>query len=119
MFAVQNSILDIRYSIFFLQTLGTLVPRVSGERGYRIRIMPLHVKSIAVSIAVICFFGLSIIGWISGLSPFICCKRALAGAVIAYIAGTLVVRAVNAILISAMITNQMNRQKEKNSGAKD
>ncbi len=81
--------------------------------------MPLHVKSIAVSIAVICFFGLSIIGWITGLSPFICCKRALAGAVIAYIAGTLAVKAVNAILISAMITNQMNQQKEKNSGAKD
>ena len=81
--------------------------------------MPLHVKSIAVSIAVICFFGLSLIGWISGLSPFTCCKRALAGAVLAYIAGAWAVRAINAILISAMITNQMNQQKEKDSGAKD
>ena len=78
--------------------------------------MPLHVKSIAVSIAVICFFGLSLIGWFSGLSPFICCKRALAGAVLAYIAGAWAVKAINAILISAMITNQMNKQKEKNSG---
>ncbi len=81
--------------------------------------MPLHVKSIAVSIAVICFFGLSLIGWISGLSPFTCCKRALAGAVLAYIAGTWAVRAINAILISAMITNQMNQQKEKDSGGRD
>ena len=81
--------------------------------------MPLHVKSIAVSIAVICFFGLSLIGWISGLSPFICCKRALVGAVLAYIAGVLAVRAINAILISAMITNQMNQQKEKNSGGRN
>jgi hypothetical protein len=78
--------------------------------------MPLHVRSIAVSIAVTCFFGLSLIAWISGLSPFTCCKRALAGAVLAYIAGAWAVKAINAILISAMITNQMNQQKEKNSG---
>ncbi len=78
--------------------------------------MPLHIRSIAISFAVTCFFGVSLIGWISGLSPFTCCKRALAGAVFAYIAGVLVVKAINAILISAMITNQMNRQKEKDSG---
>ena len=81
--------------------------------------MPLHVKSIAVSIAVICFFGLSLIGWFSGLSPFTCCKRALVGAVLAYIAGAWAVKAINAILIGAMITNQMKRQEEKNSGGKD
>ncbi|HUU19164.1 MAG TPA: hypothetical protein VMW72_18580 [Sedimentisphaerales bacterium] len=79
--------------------------------------MPLHVRSIAVSIAVTCFFGLGFIGWISGLSPFTCCKRALTGAVLAYIAGAWAVKAVNAILISAMITNQMNRQKEKKSAS--
>ena len=79
--------------------------------------MPLHVRSIAVSIAVICFFGVSLIGWVSGLSPFVCCKRALIGAVIAYIAGAWAVKAINAILINAMITNQMNQQKEKNSGS--
>ena len=77
--------------------------------------MPLHVRSVAVSIAVTCFFGVSIIGWISGLSPFTCCKRALVGSVIAYIAGIWVVKAVNAILISAMVTNQMSQQKEKDS----
>jgi len=77
--------------------------------------MPLHVRSIAVSIAVICFFGVGIIGWISGLSPFTCCKRALVGAVLAYVAGAWAVKAVNAILISAMITNRMKQQKEKGS----
>lgn len=94
--------------------------------------MPLHVRSIAVSIAVICFFGVSLIGWISGLSPYVCCKRALVGAVIAYIAGAWAVKAINAILINAMITNQMNQQedfhfgtdreaviKEKGSGGRD
>jgi len=80
--------------------------------------MPLHVRSIAVSIAVVCFFGLSLIGWISGLSPFTCCKRALLGAVLAYIAAAWAVKAINAILISAMITNQMDQQKGKESGSK-
>ena len=80
--------------------------------------MPLHIRSIAVSIAVIFFFGLSLIGWISGLSPFTCCKRALLGAVLAYIAGAWAVKAINAILISAMITNQMDQQEGKDSGSK-
>jgi len=79
--------------------------------------MPLHVRSIAVSIAVICFFGVGIIGWVSGLSPFTCCKRALVGAVLAYVAGAWAVKAINAILISAMITNRMKQQKEKDSGS--
>ena len=72
--------------------------------------MPLHVRSIAVSLSVICFFGLSSIGWISGLTPFVCCKRALIGAVLVYIAGTWAVRAINAALMNAMISNQMTRQ---------
>jgi hypothetical protein len=73
-------------------------------------IMPLYVRSIAVSIAVICFFVLSLIGWFCGLSPFVCCKRALIGAVLAYMAGRWAVRAINAILVDAMIANQMNQQ---------
>ena len=80
--------------------------------------MPLHVRSVAVSIAVICFFGLSLVGWISGISPFTCCKRALLGAVLAYIAAAWAVKAINAILISAIITNQMDQQEEKDSGGK-
>ena len=81
--------------------------------------MPLRVRSIAVSIAVMCFFGISLIGWVSGLSPFTCCKRAIAGAVFAYIAAACAVKAINAILMNAMITSQMNRRKEKGSGGKD
>lgn len=81
--------------------------------------MPLNVRSIAVSIAVLCFFGLSLVGCISGLSPFICCKRALIGAVLAYIAGTWAVRAINAILLSAMVTEQMNQKEEIEGGSED
>ena len=83
------------------------------NRKYEI-IMPLHVRSIAVSIAVICFFVLSMVGWIWGLSPFVCCKRALIGAVLAYIVGGWAVRAINAILVNAMIASHADHQ--ENSG---
>jgi hypothetical protein len=76
-------------------------------------------RSIAVSVAVMSFFGLGFVGWVSGHPPFTCCKRALAGAMIAYIAAILVVKAVNAILIHAMISSQQNQMKEENSGGKD
>ncbi len=48
--------------------------------------MPLDVRKISINIAVIFFFSLSILTLLSGLSPFTCCKRAIIGAVIAYIA---------------------------------
>ena len=79
--------------------------------------MPLHVRSIAVSIAVVCFFVLSIVGGVSGLSPFVCCKRALIGAIIVYIAAGWAVRAINAILVDAMVTNQINQQNSSDLGA--
>jgi hypothetical protein len=79
-------------------------------------VMLLHVRSIAVNIAVICFFALSLVAWISGLSPFVCCKRALIGAVLAYIAGGWAVRAINAVLTHAMIRSQINQQQSSASG---
>jgi hypothetical protein len=81
----------------------------------RHKIMPLNVRSIAVSIAVICFFTIAGIGWFSGLSPFTCCKRALVGAAAAYIAGVWAVKAINAILMNAMITSQMKQRKEQDN----
>ncbi|MFQ6034690.1 MAG: hypothetical protein ACE5NM_02445 [Sedimentisphaerales bacterium] len=89
--------------------------------------MPLRVRSIALSSAVICFFGLSFISWFSGLSPFTCCRRALLGAIVAYVATSLAVRAINTILTNAMITSQMNKgsrkagsqQKDRASDSKD
>lgn len=72
--------------------------------------MLLHNRSIAINTAVVSFFTLSFIGWMSGLSVFICCKRALIGAIIAYIVGGWAVKAINAILVNAMIENHMNQQ---------
>ncbi len=81
--------------------------------------MPLHVRSISVSAAVICFFGIAVIGWISGLSPFTCCKRALIAAIFAYVVATLAVKAINTILINAMTESRMNQQEGKNSDSGD
>ena len=41
--------------------------------------MPFPVKSISISFAVLFFFIISVIGWVAGLTPFTCCKRAIAG----------------------------------------
>jgi len=81
--------------------------------------MPLHVRSISASTAVVCFFMVSLIGWVSGLSPFTCCKRALTAAFVVYVMATLAVKAINAILINAMIRSQMNQQREKASDSGD
>jgi hypothetical protein len=81
--------------------------------------MPLHVRSIAISVAVIFFFILGLVGWIGGLSPFTCCKRSLAGAVVAYIAAVYAVKVINAVLINAMIKRQLSKQKEQDSGGED
>jgi len=79
----------------------------------------LHVRSIAVSVAVIFFFGLSLVGWIGGLSPFTCCKRSLVGAGVAYMTSVFAVKAVNAIVINAMIQRQIGKQKERVSDGGD
>jgi hypothetical protein len=81
--------------------------------------MPLDSRSIAISTAVLCFFCLSFIGWISNLAPFTCCKRAVAGALIAYIATKLTVKAINIILTNAMIMSHMKQQRQKASDSKD
>ena len=75
--------------------------------------MPLNARYIAVSIAVVGFFILSFVGWFSDLSPCTCCKRAVVGAVVAYTAASLIVKAINAILVSAMITSQSNHNPDK------
>jgi len=76
--------------------------------------MPFQIRPIAVQVAVTCFFALSIVSWINGLMPFVCCKRALIGAACAYVATALAIRAVNAILIDAMVKSQLKQEEEQN-----
>jgi hypothetical protein len=80
--------------------------------------MPLDSRSIAISAAVLSFFCLSFIGWISDLAPFTCCKRAVVGALIAFIATKLAVKAINTILTNAMIMSQMKQQRQKTNDGK-
>ena len=74
--------------------------------------MLIHVRPIAISVAVISFFGLSFVGLFNGLAPLTCCKRAFIGAALVYLATALAVNIVNAILTSAIIDRHTNRQKE-------
>ncbi len=69
-------------------------------------------RPIAISMAVLCFFGLSFVGVFNELPPFTCCERALIGAVIAYIVTSIVVQIINAVLTSAIIDRYTNKQKE-------
>jgi len=63
--------------------------------------MTLQIKPVATKFAVITFFLLGIIGALNGLSPLVCCKRALIGAFIAYVILSIAVKIINAILINA------------------
>ncbi len=72
--------------------------------------MPLNVRSIAVSLAVLSFFFLSSISAFYGLSAYVCCRRALAGAFLVYIGCVITVKLLNIILLDAMITDRLNRE---------
>ena len=78
--------------------------------------MLLHPRVVAMSLAVVFFFGVSFICWASDMTPFTCCKRAMVSAVIVYIAAMLAVKAVNSILISAMVEKQLNQRKGRSGG---
>ena len=74
--------------------------------------MLIHVRPIAISMAVIAFFGFSFVGVLYGLAPLTCCKRAFIAAALIYIATATAVKIVNAILTSAIIDSHANKQKE-------
>ncbi len=65
--------------------------------------MLLHERSVAGTIAVVCFFAVGVVGWVAGLSPYVCSKRALVGAMVGYVGASLAVKAINAVLTSALI----------------
>ncbi len=77
--------------------------------------MVLQPRPIACRSAVIGFFALSIVGTIVGLAPDTCCKRALIGTVIIYLATSAAVNTINAILTGAMIASQINKDVPRDS----
>ncbi len=74
--------------------------------------MFINSRSISISVAVLCFFAVSIVGVFYELSPFTCCERALIGAIIAYILASIAVKILNAVVTSAIIDSYTNKQKE-------
>ena len=72
--------------------------------------MLLNVKTTSISIAVTCFFIISFIGWFVQLEPLICCKRAIIGAVIAYVLTKYITNAINNIVIGALVKFRMKQQ---------
>ena len=73
--------------------------------------MPLNARSISVNIAVMSFFVLGFVCWFRGLPPVVCCRRAIIGSVIAYIAGMWFIKIINVILMDAVITRQAEKEK--------
>ena len=71
--------------------------------------MVLQPRPIAFTLAVIGFFGLSIVGTVVGLSPGTCCERALVGTLVIYVTASVAVRAISLILTQAMIASQVNK----------
>lgn len=71
--------------------------------------MVLQPRPIAFTLAVIGFFGLSIVGALVGLSPGTCCERALMGTLVIYATVSTAVRAISIILTQAMIASQVNK----------
>ncbi len=77
----------------------------------------LQARPIATTTAVLCFFVLGSVGAVGGLDPYVCCERGLLGAVVAYVAAGLVVRAINAILTQALVASQTSRDEERAGAA--
>jgi len=72
--------------------------------------MLLQIRPMAVGTAVLGFFAIGIVGSLGGLSPYTCCKRAMLGAAITYLVTGAAVRAINAILTQAMITDHIRKE---------
>jgi uncharacterized membrane protein len=63
--------------------------------------------------AVVAFFGMALIGAVSGATPFTCALRALAGAAIMYVFMRVAGRVVVAILVEALVGRPPASPEEK------
>ena len=75
--------------------------------------MEQSIRSAAMIFAGTLFFIMALVGWLYGLSPATCCSRAVAGAVIAYIAVMLAGKIVKAIIINSIVEYKVNKVRQK------
>jgi len=78
--------------------------------------MPLNQKKLAMTAAVFAFFTTSIVAAFCRNSPFTCCKRSIIAMLVAYIFITIAVRIINAILLDAIISKQVNKTLDRFKG---
>lgn len=76
--------------------------------------MLLQTRPAAVKISVFTFFIVAIIAQYYEASSFYSCKRALLAAITTYIVTILFIKAVNFVLLSAMIDKEVDKQREIN-----
>ncbi len=78
--------------------------------------MLIEARPIAISCAVLFFFGNAIIGMFNGVSVSTCTQRSCLAALIAYMVAKGLVKVVNAILLKAVINHAIleNERRAKN-----
>ncbi len=60
-------------------------------------------KRIAVTLSVMVFFAIAIVGWACGLSPYACSVKAVVGAIMIYVVARLAGRFVVRIVADVMV----------------
>ncbi len=75
--------------------------------------MEKQIRNVAVSFAVITFFLMAGVGWFFGLSPAVCCNRALIGAAIAYTVVSMSGKIVIRIILGQIVDSQYGRDEHK------
>ena len=78
--------------------------------------MPFDQRPTATTAAVLAFFAVSIVGAFCKNSPFTCCKRALIAMLAAYLFANIVVKIINAVVVHAMISRQVNKTLQRTKG---
>lgn len=71
-----------------------------------------NIKRVAVQLAVLMFFVISIVAWASGLSPATSASRAMTAAVAVYILVRLAGKLVCSVLMRALVNEQIRRRQQ-------
>lgn len=75
--------------------------------------MPLNSRKIALKTACIAFLAFGLIGSAAGVQPFVCCKRALAVAALAFFVTSVTVKIINHLVFHIIVSHYIKRQTEQ------
>jgi hypothetical protein len=70
--------------------------------------MEKKIRSVSVTLTVIIFFAMALVGYFAGSSPAVCCQRALAGAIITYLVISISAKAIASIIINTIVENKVD-----------